>query len=459
MTDRPESGVPRIIALTSAPLNRLAGALHGLREGKLWRKVIVGLALGVLFGFALGPDVGWVSPSAAIVIVEWVALPGTLFLATIQMIVVPLVFASIIGGLAAHDDTAKLRTLGIRAGIYFASTSAIAIIIGLTVAFLVRPGDLIDRSMLDGVSNHASNPGGPMQMPSLADVPDTLITLLPENPLHALASGQMLQIVLFAFVMGVALVVMPVNKAQPLIDLLESLQGVCMTVVTWAMRIAPVAVFGLSVRLTAKVGVDALVGIAAYVGTVLLGLLLLTAAYAVVVLLLARRSPVSFFRAIRDVQLLGFSTSSSAAVMPLSMKTAEEDLGVGPETARFVIPLGATVNMDGTALYQGVAAAFLIQVYGVEMGFGAMALLVVTVVAASIGAPAAPGVGIVILAGVLDNIGIPSAGIALIVGVDRILDMARTGVNVTGDLTAAVVLERWSTRKRDESQRECGSTT
>lgn len=427
------------IDFTPAPLHRLVGRVQGLLQGRLWLKVIAGLALGTLFGFALGPDLHWVSPSTANDVTRWAAFPGELFLATVQMIVVPLVFASIIGGLGASDDTDQLRTLGLRAAAYFSLTTTVAISLGIGLGALIAPGELVPPP--SGTPEAVD--AGAASMPALGELPDVVVALLPANPLAALAEGQMLQIVLFAFVFGVALVVMPASKAAPLFHLLESLQGVCMTIVSWAMRLAPIAVFGLSVRLTATVGLHALTGMLAYVGTVLLGLLLLMGVYVLLAAVLGRCKPGLFLRSARDVQLLGFSTSSSAAVMPLSMRTAEEKLGVRPAMARFVIPLGATVNMDGTALYQGVAAMFLAQVFDVELGLPSMALIVLTVVAASIGAPAAPGVGIVILSGVLASVGIPPSGVALLMGVDRLLDMARTSVNVTGDLTASLVLDRW----------------
>jgi Na+/H+-dicarboxylate symporter len=217
-----------------------------------------------------------------------------------------------------------------------------------------------------------------------------------------------------------------------------------MTVVRWAMRLAPLAVFGLMAQLTSRLGLDALLGMGVYVGTVLGGLLILLVFYLGVAWVLGKRNPVAFLRAIKDVQLLAFSTSSSAAVMPLSMKTAEETLGIRPSISQFVIPLGATINMDGTALYQGVATVFLAQVFGLDLSVGQIGLVVVTAVAASIGTPATPGVGIVILSMVLGAAGVPLAGIGLIIGVDRILDMSRTALNVTGDLTAASVLDRFS---------------
>lgn len=429
--------------LTPAPLHRLVDQVQGLLRHRLWLKVTVGMFLGVVAGFGLGPDLAWVAPSTSTMLVQWAAFPGQLFLSAIRMMVVPLVFASIVGGLAASENTDQLKALGIRAGAYFVFTSVIAITLGLAVSMLIAPGALIELSVDVPVDATAGAAAPGSAMPTISAIPDALLGLLPTNPLEALASGQMLQIVVFAFVMGIALVVMPGKRSAPLLDLLESLQGVCMTVVKWAMKLAPVAVFGLSVRLTATVGLEALVGMTAYVGTVLLGLALLVVFYLVVVAVLGRRSPLTFLSAIRDVQVLGFSTSSSAAVMPLSMKTAEEKLGVAPAMAQFVIPLGATINMDGTALYQGVATVFLAQAYGVELGIGGLILIVVTAVAASIGAPAAPGVGIVILSGILSTAGIPASGIALLLGVDRLLDMARTSVNVTGDLVACVVLDRW----------------
>ncbi len=221
------------------------------------------------------------------------------------------------------------------------------------------------------------------------------------------------------------------------------MQEISLTVIDWAMRLAPVAVFGLICNITMRVGFDAIAGMAAYVGTVLGGLALLLVFYLVLAAVLGKTNPLRFLARIREVQLLAFSTSSSAAVMPFSMQTAENRLGVAPSVSRFIVPLGATINMDGTALYQVSAAIFLAQVYGVQLGFLEIATLAATTVGASIGTPSTPGVGIVILATILQGIGIPPSGIALIIGVDRILDMSRTAINVTGDLTACTIMNRW----------------
>jgi Na+/H+-dicarboxylate symporter len=333
--------------------------------------------------------------------------------------------------------------MGSRAVGFFLAITALSIVIGLLVASLVQPGRFVDSQTLPLPRPAPAVAAEARDLVDLRDLPQMVITLLPANPLSSMAESNMLQVVVFAMVVGVALVMLPPQQSKPLLELLGSLQAVCMTVVRWAMLLAPVAVFGLLAQLTAKLGLDALLGMAVYVATVLLGLLVLFAVYMLLLLLLARRSPLVFLKAVREVLLLAFSTSSSAAVMPLSIKTAEDRLAVRPSVAQFVIPLGATINMNGTALYQGVAALFLAQVYGIDITLPGMALIVVTAVGASIGAPATPGVGIVVLSMVLGSVGIPPSGIALIMGVDRILDMCRTAINVAGDLVAALVLDRW----------------
>jgi Na+/H+-dicarboxylate symporter len=217
------------------------------------------------------------------------------------------------------------------------------------------------------------------------------------------------------------------------------------------MWLAPWAVFGLLAQLTSKIGLQALLGMAVYVGTVLIGLTLLLVMFLAIVGIGGGMRPWKFLSAARDVMLMAFSTSSSAAVMPLSMKTAEERLGVRPSISQFIIPLGATINMNGTALYQGVAAIFLAQVFGVEIGIGGLTLIVLTAVGASIGSPATPGVGIVILSSILVSVGVPPTGVALIMGVDRILDMSRTSLNVSGDLVACVLMDKWLQREESPS--------
>jgi Na+/H+-dicarboxylate symporter len=421
------------------PLIYLSDYLNGLIQGRLWLKVLIGMFAGIIIGIILGPSIALVETGTAVIIGNWLALPGQLFLILIQMIVIPLVFASVIRGITASGDIDLLRKLGLRTGLYFIATTAVAISLGMFVALTLKPGQFIDTATVQ-----QALAGSPVVIdqqnlapPSLSDLPQQLLTLLPSNPLTSMVEGQMLQVLLFAIIIGIAMVMMSPSQSKPLLDVMASLQEVCMTIVRIAMRLAPFAVFGLIAQLTTKIGLNALLGMAFYVGTVLAGLGLLLIFYMLLIVIIGRISPLHFFRSAREAMLLAFSTSSSAAVMPITLRTAEEELKVRSSTAQFIIPLGATINMDGTALYQGVAAIFLAQVFGVDIGLGGMLLIVITAVGASIGSPATPGVGIVILATVLNAVGIPLSGIALIMGVDRILDMCRTAVNVCGDMVAA----------------------
>jgi Na+/H+-dicarboxylate symporter len=433
-------------ALQPESMKHLSTYLTGLVRRRLWLKVLLAMAAGLAVGTAMGPGVGYVPPATAAVLGNWLAFPGQLFLAVIQMIVIPLVFASIVRGLAATESFEELRRTGLRVAVYFVVTTAVATAIGICVALVIEPGTMIaGKDVAPPMETQgAGDSAGNFVPPGLGELPSKLITLLPGNPLTSMVESQMLQIVVFAIFIGVALVSLTPVQAKPMLDLLGSLQDVCMTVVGWAMRLAPMAVFGLLAQLTMKIGFEVLLGMAVYVATVLLGLALLLGLYLVIIVTVTGRSPLGFIGATREVLLLAFSTSSSAAVMPLSIKTAEEKLGVRPSISQFVVPLGATINMNGTALYQGVATIFLAQVYGIEIGIAGILLVVLMAVGASIGSPATPGVGMVILAMVLSTVGIPPAGIALIMGVDRILDMSRTAVNVAGDLTACCVMDRWS---------------
>jgi len=427
------------------PLSYLSGSLSALLRAKLWLQILIAMLTGIIAGLVVGPTTGLVDRHTAAIIADWFAFPGLLFLALIQMIVIPLIFASIIRGLASSQDLEQLKNVGLRAGAYFLTTTFAAITIGISLASVIQPGRFIDVQAVQAVEmSPASLPdsAAAQPLPTLQKLPEIIVTLLPSNPLSSMVHAEMLQVVIFAIVLGVALVMMAPAQSKPMLDLLGSLQEVCLTVVRWAMRLAPFAVFGLLFRLTAKVGPQALVGVSVYVATVLLGLAVLFALYMTILWLFARITPTEFLRNSRETLLLAFSTSSSAAVMPLTMRTLQEGFRVRPSVAQFVVPLGATVNMDGTALYQAVATVFLAQAFGVEMSVPMMLLLGVTAVGASIGTPSTPGVGIVILASVLKTAGVPTSGIALIIGVDRILDMSRTTLNVAGDMVASTILDR-----------------
>jgi Na+/H+-dicarboxylate symporter len=423
--------------LTLIPIHRLYAELAGLVEKRLWAKVLAGLLGGVLLGALLAPSAGLVAAEHSRVIASWLALPGDLFIRLVQMIMIPLVVASIVQGIAGGGERKRVASMGMRVGLYFLGTTVVAITCGLSVALLLKPGA---GAMLGEPSLAAGAPSKLGDAPP--DLPSLITGLLPTNPLASMLSGEMLSIVIFAIILGAALVSMPKERAEPMLTLLFSVQEICMTITKWAMRLAPFAVFGLMVRTTTSSGLGFLAGLGLYVLTVLLALLVILLLYT---LLIAFASPLSvgrFFSGAKNVLLLAFSMASSAAVMPLTMKTAEEEFGVPAEVARFIVPVGAIINMNGTAAYQAVATIFLSQVYGLQLSVPTLLLVVVTTVAASIGTPSAPGAGIVILATVLGAAGIPAEAIALILGVDHVLGMCRTSVNVAGDLTACVLFAR-----------------
>jgi Na+/H+-dicarboxylate symporter len=403
----------------------LVDRLYILIRTHLWAQILVAMVLGIGTGLMLSPTgLALLDEPSARVVAGWLALPGQVFLALIQMIMIPLVMSSIILGISSSGDPTQLRHLGSRLGPYFLATTLLAVGLGATLVSWLQPGTYLDASVVEGVSR--STAAVPLPEPTADEsLPDLIVRLIPTNPLDALMDERMLQVVVLAILLGIALMSIARERAFVIVEFTASVQELAMKVVSWAMLLAPAAV------------------LSAYVGTVLLGLIALLVAYLVIVGIVAHRNPLRFLAVIRSVQLLAFSTSSSAAVMPLSMKTAEEELGVRPVISQFVVPLGATINMDGTALYQVVAAMFLLQVYGVDISGGQLGLLLATTIGASIGAPSTPGVGIVVLASVLQSVGMPATGLGLILGVDRILDMARTAVNVTGDLAACTVMERW----------------
>ena len=420
-------------------LKSLNDYLVKLEENRLWLKVIIALFLGVGLGLLLSPQNGWISKETADVVGNWLALPGVLFLKLVQMIMIPLIVASIITGIASNDKD-NLKKLGGGVLLYFLGTTIVSVTIGTLFSQLFKPGRFLHQQALtkhnDLPSVNSVNTGLSF---GLENIPDAISNLLPENPLASMVSGEMLSIVIFTIIIGVAVLSLEDSLLRPIKLLSSAIQEVCMTVVKWSMLLVPIAVFGLMAQLTSSVGLSSLSGLTYYVGVVLLGLLLLVIFYLCLVALLGKSNPFHFLKKIRDVQLLAFSTTSSAAVMPLSLQTAEEELNVDKTISNFIIPIGATVNMDGTALYQTITTLFIAQAYGLEMSLLNIIVVIVTIVAASIGTPAIPGGGVVILASVLGSVDIPSEGIIIIIGVERLLGMFRTAVNVTGDLTACMV--------------------
>jgi Na+/H+-dicarboxylate symporter len=410
---------------------------------ELWFQVVVALVLGLVIGLLLSPSgIGLLSEEAAEHAGPWIALPGNLFLSMIKMVVIPLVLASIIIGITSSEDTAFLKRVSLRIFPYFVATTVVATTIGAGMALVLEPGKFIDSDLIADVMESSPEVVSTDTSEAPLHIADKLVGIIPTNYIKSALNQDMLATVILALFLGMAMAAISPDKMRPLYDFIQAVQAITMKIIEWAMKLAPVAVFGLICNITMRVGFGAIAGLAAYMGSVIIGLMLLLCFYMIVVIVLGRMSPLQFLKRIGSVQLLAFSTSSSAATIPLAMSTAEEQLKVDPPVARFIIPLGATINMDGTALYQVCATVFLCQVYGVELSLLSLALVIITTVGASIGTPSTPGVGIVVLATILQGIGVPPSGIALILGVDRILDMTRTTVNVTGDMVASVVMNR-----------------
>lgn len=403
-------------------------------------KILVGMVLGLLVGsFLAVPELNFIADSFRLPMSEWLSLPGKIFIGLLKMVIIPLVLCSVILGIATGHDIAFLKRLGLRLVLYFLMTTAIAISIGMTIVNLVQPGQYISKEIIQTVDI------GEKKFEKFDDltIPQRILNILPTNITAAAYHANMLQIVVFAILLGVICVVINGPKTKVFLDLCTFGQAASMQVVSWAMYIAPIAVFGLLVDITTKVGLTSLLSVGAYVICVIAGLFMMIGVYCLIIRFLGRMNPIEFLASIRSAQLLAFSTSSSASVIPVSIHNAEEKLKLRPEISRFVIPLGATINMDGTAMYQGIAAVFLTQVFGIDLSFWELLALLITTIGASIGTPGTPGVGLVVLATILAGIGVPTEGIALLLGVDRILDMCRTTVNVTGDLTASVVMNRF----------------
>ena len=411
----------------------------------LWIKIVLAMFSGISLGLIFSPSVtGILSEEIAFDLGKWIALPGGLFLNLIKMVVIPLVGSSIALGIASSGGEGFLKKMAPRLVPYFVFTTLTATIIGSFLALTIKPGNYIDSKTIAHIME-----GEPAAQRSfeISDsdehFADKLLEIIPTNSISSALDQDMLAIVILSIFTGIALVAVGSEAARPVTELAESIQNISLKIVEWAMFLAPVAVFGLLFDIVIRVGFEAILGMSVYIITVLTGLLILMCFYLVIVRLLGKRNIISFLKSIREVQLLAFSTSSSAAVMPLSMETAEKKLKVSPSVSKFIVPLGATINMDGTALYQVCAAVFLTQVFGIDLSLVELITLIATTVGASIGTPSTPGVGIVVLATILAGIGVPPAGIALIIGVDRILDMSRTMINVTGDMTACVVMDRF----------------
>ena len=406
-------------------------------------QILIGMALGVGFGL-LAAQLGW-----GAFVSDWIKPFGTIFINLLKLIAVPLIVASLIKGITDLKDISKLSAMGGRTIGIYVLTTVIAVTIGLVVVNLFAPGELISEATQQELSSNyagdaaariqaaeAQKNSGPLQ---------ALVDLVPSNIFRAATdNGSMLQVIFFVVFFGIGLLLIPPAKAKPVKDFFDGINEVILKLIDLIMLVAPIGVFALLAALVVESpSADLFAALIGYAGCVLLGLgLMIFLIYPLAVRFTTGVGYGTFFKGISPAQLLAFSTSSSAATLPVTMERVQEHLGVEEEVASFVLPIGATINMDGTSLYQAVAAVFIAQAFGMDLNLGTQLGIIVTATLASIGSAAVPGAGMVMLVIVLGQAGIPEAGLALIFAVDRPLDMCRTTVNVTGDAAVSMIVAK-----------------
>ncbi len=399
---------------------------------KLWKRVLGALILGIVVGYLLnlsGASEGW--------LVETFELIGQIFVRLIRMLVVPLIFTTLVAGVIAMGDPARLGSIGVKAVGLFLFTTACAITIGLVAGTLLQPGIGVDLS--------GATPQTLQAQPNSAA--DSILSIFPSNPVASMADGQVLPIIVFSILLGAGILAAG-DKGRPVAEVITSASEVVLKVALMIMELAPFGVFALIAWVTATKGVDTLTSLFTLTVTVYVGCLLhIFITQLGLVRFLANLPVITFLRGVVDPQLVAYSTSSSAATLPVTLTAAERNLGIKPAVATSVLPMGATVNMDGTALYVGIVALFAAQATGIDLAMSDYVTIALMTTLVSIGTAAVPSASLFLIAGVLGMIGIPEATIAVVVGFilpfDRILDMMRTATNVTGDLAVATVVSRW----------------
>ena len=406
-------------------------------------KILLGMLVGVLFALLL-TNFDW----GASFIGDWIKPFGTIFISSLKLIAIPLILAALIKGISDLKDISSLSKMGMRTISIYVVTTVIAVSIGLTVVSLIQPGKTINEDTRNELveayggdadaklqAAAAQKDAGPLQ---------ALIDLVPSNIVSAASSNRnMLQVIFFAVFFGISLILIPQEKAKTVKDFFDGLNEVILKMVDLIMLAAPYGVFALMAALVVEApSADLFAALGMYAISVVFGLLVMVVFYIVLVKVFTKKSPKFFLNGIAPAQLLAFSTSSSAATLPVTMERVTEHLGVEEEVSSFVLPIGATINMDGTSLYQAVAAVFIAQAFGMDLSFTTQLGIIATATLASIGSAAVPGAGMVMLVGVLGYAGIPEAGLALIFAVDRPLDMCRTVINVTGDATVSMLVAK-----------------
>lgn len=421
-----------------------------MKKMALHWKILIGMVLGILLGFIM-LQFSWGKDFVQ----DWVEPIGTIFVKMLKLIAVPLIIASLIKGISDLKDISKFKSMGLKTIVTYVLTTVIAISIGLVLVNITKPGEGISESTVVQLKEtYASNSkikeriseaskqkeSGPLQF---------IVDMVPDNAIKAMGNNKMmLQVIFFTIFLGISLLLVPETEAKPLKMFFDSLNSVVLKMVDLIMLLAPIAVLSLLANVIVTTNdVDVLFALLRYVGVVVAGLLLMVGFYVIVVSLYTKKSPIWFLKQMAPAQLLAFSTSSSAATLPVTMERVEEHIGVDKEVSSFVLPVGATINMDGTSLYQAVASVFIMQVLWPEgLNFSNQLVIVLTALMASIGSAAVPGAGMVMLVIVLDSIGFPKdllpIGLALIFAVDRPLDMLRTTINVTGDACVSMVIAK-----------------
>jgi len=406
-------------------------------------KILIGMALGVIVGLLMTRVDGGMG-----VVQDWIKPFGTIFINSLKLIAIPLILAALIKGVSDLKDISKLSKMGTRTILIYIMTTVVAVSVGLILVNTINPGKSIsEQTRSEMVENYSGNTvkyqktalkqkeSGPLQ---------ALEDLVPQNIFKASTSNKnMLQVIFFAIFFGIGLILIPEEKGAIVKKFFDGFNDVILKMVDLIMLAAPYGVFALLAALVVESpSVDLFKALGWYSLTVILGLLIMIGIYILIVAIYTKKNPKFFINGISPAQLLAFSTSSSAATLPVTMERVTEHLGVEEEVASFVLPIGATINMDGTSLYQAVAAVFIAQAFGMDLSFGTQLGIIATATLASIGSAAVPGAGMVMLVGVLGYAGIPEAGLALIFAVDRPLDMCRTTVNVTGDAAVSMIVAK-----------------
>ena len=398
----------------------------------LTTKIFIGLITGLVLGIILNK----IGPSYVrdTILVDGIfTLVGTVFLNAIKMMVVPLVFISLVNGAASMSDIKKLGRVGSKTLVFYLATTAVAITIAIGLSYIVKPGMGLDMSSLVKTAPTIS------AKTSLVKV---ISDMVPTNPIEAMATGNMLQIIVFAILTGTGLAAIG-KKVQPVIEIFDHLNDLMMKMVSFVMLFAPYGVFGLIAKTFTGLGFDAMLPLAKYMFCVIFALVLHAGfTYTGLLVGFTKLNPITFFKKFLPTMGIAFSTSSSNATVPASLEAVEKKLGVSKSIASFTIPLGATINMDGTAIMQGAATIFISQLYGLPLSMGAILTVILTATLASVGTAGVPGVGLIMLSMVLQSVGLPVEGIALIIGIDRILDMCRTVINITGDAVCTIIIAK-----------------